>query len=120
MRPLRQARDIIRSMVSRYDQPEVMSKGRAAGWMFAVSSLFWPRLFILLFWIFFDELFQDAYDSWIVPVLGFFLLPWTTLAFAAMWGLSSDRVTGFEWIVVALALVIDVWTYAGIRRMWKS
>jgi hypothetical protein len=105
-------------MVSRYDRPEVMSNRRAAGWVLAVSSLFWPRLFLLLFWFFFDELLRDAYDTWIVPFLGFFLLPWTTLAYATMWGLSSDRVSGVEWIAVALALVVDVWTYAGIRRMW--
>jgi hypothetical protein len=71
-----------------------MSKGRAAGWVLAVSSLFWPRLFILLFWIFDDQLFSDAFDSWVVPFLGLFLLPWTTLAYATMWGLSSDRVSG--------------------------
>jgi hypothetical protein len=107
-------------MVSRYDRPETMSKGRAAGWVLAVSSLFWPRLFILLFWIFDDELPRRAFDSWVVPVLGFFLLPWTTLAYATMWGLGSDRVSGLEWLVVVIAFVIDLWTYAGIRRLWST
>jgi len=97
-----------------------MSKGRAAGWVLAVSSLFWPRLFILLFWIFDDQLFRDAFSSWIIPFLGFFLLPWTTLAYAAMWGLSSDRVSGVEWVAVGVALLLDVWTYAGIRRLWSG
>jgi hypothetical protein len=109
-----------RSMVSRYDRPSGMSKGQAVGWVFAVSSLFWPRLFILLFWVFFDEMFKDAYSTWIVPFLGFFLLPWTTLAYASMWGLSSDRVSGLEWVVVGIALILDVWTYAGIRRLWSG
>jgi hypothetical protein len=107
-------------MVSRYDRPSGMSKGRAAGWVLAVSSLFWPRLFILLFWIFDDQLFRDAFDSWVVPFLGLFLLPWTTLAYATMWGLSSDRVSGGEWVVVGFALLLDVWTYAGIRRLWSG
>jgi hypothetical protein len=105
-------------MVSRYDQPKPMSKGRAAGWVLAVSSLFWPRLFLLLFWLFDDELPHRAFDSWVVPVLGFFVLPWTTLAYATMWGLGSDRVSGLEWVAVAIALLIDVWTYASIRRFW--
>jgi len=107
-------------MVSRYDRPSGMSKGRAAGWVLAVSSLFWPRLFILLFWIFDYQLFSDAFDSWVVPFLGLFLRPWTTLAYATMWGLSSDRVSGAEWVVVAIALLLDVWTYAGIRRLWSG
>lgn len=114
------ARGTIRAMVSRYDRPEVMSKGRAAAWVLAVSSLFWPRLFIVLFWIFDDELPRRAFDTSIVPIIGFFVLPWTTLAYATMWGLNSDRVSGVEWLVVVIALVIDVWTYAGIRRMWTS
>jgi hypothetical protein len=97
-----------------------MSKGRAAGWVLAVSSLFWPRLFIVLFWIFDDQLFRRAFDAWIVPVLGWLLLPWTTLAYATMWGLNSDKVSGIEWLGVAIGLGLDVWTYMGIRRLWTS
>lgn len=46
-----------------------------------------------------------------MPLLGFFLLPWTTLAYAVMWS-SSDRVSGFEWFIVILAFVIDLGSYA--------
>ena len=56
-----------------------------------------------------------AFDSWIVPFLGFFLLPWTTLAYAVMWS-SSDKVSGFEWFIVALAFLIDLGSFAGGRR----
>jgi hypothetical protein len=107
-------------MVSRYDSPESMSMGRAVGWVLAAFSMFWPRLFIVLFWIFDDELPRRAFDSWVVPFLGFFLLPWTTIAYATMWGLGSDRVSGAEWIVVAIAFLLDVWTWAGLRRLWSS
>jgi hypothetical protein len=50
-----------------------------------------------------------------VPLLGFFLLPWTTLAYAVMWS-SSDRVYGFEWFIVALAFAIDLGSYSRGRR----
>jgi hypothetical protein len=50
-----------------------------------------------------------------VPLLGFFLLPWTTLAYAVMWA-SSDAVTGFEWFIVVLAFLIDVGAFAGGKR----
>jgi len=43
-----------------------------------------------------------------VPLLGFFLLPWTTLAYAVMWSASSNQVSGFEWFIVILAFVIDL------------
>jgi hypothetical protein len=107
-------------MVSRYDRSSGMSAGRAAGWVLAAFSMFWPRLFIVLFWIFDDQLLRRAFESWIVPFLGFFLLPWTTIAYASMWGVSSDRVSGLEWVAVAFAFLLDVWTYAGIRRLWSA
>ena len=47
-----------------------------------------------------------------MPFLGFFLLPWTTLAYAVMWS-SSNRVSGFEWFIVILAFAIDLGSYAG-------
>lgn len=67
-------------------------------------------------WIFTD-LLSRAFESWFVPFIGFFLLPWTTLAYAAMWS-SSNRVSGFEWFIVILAFAIDLGSYAreGRRR----
>jgi hypothetical protein len=50
-----------------------------------------------------------------VPFLGFFLLPWTTLAYAVMWS-SSDRVSGFEWFIVVLAFLADLASYASRNR----
>jgi hypothetical protein len=65
-------------------------------------------------WLFTD-LLSRAFDSWFVPFLGFFLLPWTTLAYAAMWA-SSNEVTGFEWFIVILAFAIDMSSYIGEGR----
>jgi hypothetical protein len=73
-----------------------------------------PR--VALFAIFlFSDLLSSAFDSWFVPFLGFFLLPWTTLAYAVTWS-SSDRVTGFEWLIVILAFAFDMGSYASRRR----
>jgi hypothetical protein len=63
----------------------------------------------------FSDLLSRAFDSWIVPLLGFFLLPWTTLAYAVMWS-SSDGVRGFEWLIVVLAFLIDVGAFTGGGR----
>jgi hypothetical protein len=55
-----------------------------------------------------------------VPFLGFFLLPWTTLAYAVMWS-SSNRVAGFEWFIVALAFLFDLGSLAkGSRRRRRA
>lgn len=74
-----------------------------------------PRLALFVLFLF-SDLLSRAFDSWILPFLGFFLLPWTTLAYAAMWGIGSDGVTGFEWFIVILAFVVDIGSYAGGRN----
>ena len=77
-------------------------------------ALISPRLALFFVWIFSDIL-SRAYDSWIVPLIGFFVLPWTTLAYAGMWSAGTNRVSGFEWFIVGLAFVVDVMSYVGSR-----
>jgi hypothetical protein len=60
----------------------------------------------------FSDLLSRAFESWLVPFLGFFLLPWTTLAYAVMWSTGSNGVAGFEWFIVILAFVFDLGSYA--------
>ena len=81
----------------------------------ALVALISPRLAIICVWLFSDILGR-AYDSWFLPVLGFFILPWTTLAYAVMWDVGSHRVSGFEWFVVVLAFLADLGSYASGQR----
>jgi hypothetical protein len=82
------------------------------GCLLALLALISPRLALVLLAIFSDVL-SRAYDSWLIPLLGFFLLPWTTLTYAAFWDWGSGRhVTGFEWFFVILAFVIDIGSFA--------
>lgn len=75
-------------------------------------ALISPRLALFAVWLFSDIL-SRSYDSWIVPLIGFFVLPWTTLAYAGMWSAGSNEVYGFEWFIVVLAFVVDLGSYAG-------
>ena len=83
--------------------------------LFALLALISPRLALIGVWLFSDIL-SRAFDSWLLPLIGFVLLPWTTLAFAVMWDVGSHEVTGFEWFVVALAFLADLSSYAGGQR----
>jgi hypothetical protein len=78
-----------------------------------------PRLALFAIFLF-SDLLSRAFDSWFVPFLGFFLLPWTTLAYALMWASSTNEVTGFEWFIVVLAFVIDLGSYANRGRMRRD
>ena len=77
-------------------------------------ALISPRLALVAMWLLSDIL-SRSFDSWLVPFIGFFLLPWTTLAYAWMWH-SHDRVRGFEWFIVGLAFLADLGSHAGSRR----
>ena len=72
-----------------------------------------PRLALFALWLF-TNLLSRAFDSWLVPLIGFFVLPWTTLAYAGMWS-SSHEVRGLEWFIVILAFLIDLGSYARSR-----
>ncbi len=72
--------------------------------LFALIS---PRLALFFVWLF-SNLLSRAYDEWIIPFLGFFLLPWTTLAYAIMWDVGTHGVHGIEWFFVALAFFLDL------------
>jgi len=78
-----------------------------------------PRLALFAIFLF-SDLLSRAFDSWFVPFLGFFLLPWTTLAYAVMWASSTNEVSGFEWFIVVLAFVFDLGSYANRGRMRRD
>jgi hypothetical protein len=82
--------------------------------LIALLALLSPRLAIVFVAIFSDML-SRAFDSWLLPLIGFFLLPWTTLAYAVMWDTGTRDVNGFEWFIVVLAFLADLASWAGGR-----
>jgi hypothetical protein len=78
-----------------------------------VLAVLSPRLALFALWLFSDVL-SKAFDSWFIPFLGFFLLPWTTLAYALLWW-GDHRVYGIEWFFVGLAFCIDLASWFGGR-----
>ena len=69
-------------------------------------ALFFPRLAIVLVVIFSDYLGR-AYDAMLWPILGFFFLPLTTLAYA--WAINENgSVSGLYLVGLVLAILIDL------------
>lgn len=72
----------------------------------ALLAYFAPRFAIVLVVLFSDYL-GTAYESLLVPFLGFFFAPLTTLAYA--WAIHSrGSVEGFALVVVVLAVLADL------------
>ena len=88
------------------------------GCLVALFALISPRLALFAIWVFSDMLGR-AFDSWLVPLLGFFLLPWTTLAYTVMWSAGTNKVSGFEWFIVVLGFFFDLASYGSSSRREK-
>ncbi|MEZ5077490.1 MAG: hypothetical protein R2725_08615 [Solirubrobacterales bacterium] len=88
------------------------------GCLVVLFALISPRLALFFVWIF-SDLLSRAFEAWYIPLLGFFLLPWTTLAYAVMWS-SSDRVYGFEWFIVAIFFLFDLASWANRDRFRQA
>jgi hypothetical protein len=80
------------------------------GCLVALGALISPRLAIFLVWLFDRSRMSAAFDSFWVPLLGFFFLPWTTLAWAVAYA-PIRGVTGFGWFLVIFAFFADIMTY---------
>jgi hypothetical protein len=74
--------------------------------LFAILTGFFPRLGLLIVWIFTNEVDQ-AYDTWILPLLGLIFLPLTTLVYALFYS-PVGGVDGIEWFWVVLAFLLDI------------
>ena len=79
--------------------------------LIALMAMAFPRVAIILVVIFSDYI-GTAYQTTIWPLLGFFFMPVTTLAYA--WAMhSSGSVAGLQLFVVIIAVLIDVGILGG-------
>ncbi len=77
----------------------------------AILVLFGPRLLGVLWWIARPVVWQAAFNgAWLWPVLGLIFLPWTTLMYVLV---SPGGITGFEWVLIGLAVLADIASYSG-------
>ncbi|MCC7537376.1 MAG: hypothetical protein IT379_14230 [Deltaproteobacteria bacterium] len=84
-----------------------------------LAALAFPRITLAVVWLTDAGWLAQAYGGrWIWPVLGFVFLPLTTLAYA--YGMVSmgrpDEMEPLAWLLVALALLIDLGALGGGGR----
>lgn len=85
------------------------------GCLIVLASALSPRFALFLLLLFTDRVPAAYDDSWIVGLLGFVFLPWTTLAWTLVWA-PTGGVSGLGWFIVALAFLVDLGTHAGAAR----
>jgi hypothetical protein len=69
-----------------------------------------PRFVILGMWLFGSRV-DLAFSTWVWPLLGLLLAPWTTMMYLLTWSVANG-VSGADWILVGIGVAIDVGTYA--------
>lgn len=87
--------------------------------LFILAILGMPRLALFLLWLFGGDYLSRAYDAIWWPLLGFFFLPTTTIAFAyAMNGMRPvGGVSDLGWLLVGVAVILDLGLFGG---SWQS
>ena len=76
-----------------------------------VLLLFGPRLATVVWYLIEPARFNMAFNTFLIPCLGFLFLPWTLLAYLAVW--TPVGVQGFGWVIVGLGVLADIATYTG-------
>ena len=78
--------------------------------LFMILAVIGPRAAAFVWWLADPVRWNLAFDSWVMPVLGFLFLPWLTLAYVLV---APGGVTGFDWVVLLLAFIVDIAMYSG-------
>ena len=79
--------------------------------LFLILLAFSPRLAAAFWWIFRPERWDNAFGSWIWPMLGILFLPWTTIMWVTV--APFGNVYGTDWLWLAMGFFFDLISYAG-------
>jgi hypothetical protein len=69
-----------------------------------------PRAIIVVWWILAPLQWSATFGTFLLPVLGFLFLPWTTVMYMLV---APGGVVGLDLLWLALALLADIASHAG-------
>ncbi len=81
--------------------------------LFAILVAGMPRLAFLMWWLFQPFRMNTTFDTFLWPLVGVIFAPWTTIMYVLVF---PAGITGFDWVWLALAAIIDIGTYGGNWR----
>ena len=81
--------------------------------LFVLFAAFAPRLLLIFLWIARPNLVGQAFETFLIPLLGFIFLPFTTLMWLLLWAGSGGDVSGFDWVWIGIAVFLDLGHWAG-------
>jgi len=78
--------------------------------LFTVMVLLGPRVGIVVWGLAQPARWELAFDTFVWPLLGFVLLPWTTLMYVAV---APTGLNGLDWLWIGIAVLTDIASYSG-------
>ena len=84
----------------------------------AALALMMPRLVLVLLWLLPTNYLSHAFGTWVWPLLGFFLLPTTTIAYAIAEN-EFNGAKGWGLVIVILGVALDLGLISGGRGIFR-
>jgi len=88
-----------------------MRSNNSSGCLTAFVSSF-SRIMLLFVWIARPAAMNAAFNTFILPCLGFMFLPFTTLMYVLLWT-PKVGIQGLDWLWLGLAVVLDIASIGG-------
>jgi hypothetical protein len=85
-----------------------------------LAVLLFPRLVLVLMWFFSNYLERAFHGALLLPVLGFFFLPVTTIVYA--WELNNAMPTAginLLWLLIAVIIDLGGLGHGARQRPWR-
>jgi hypothetical protein len=85
--------------------------------LLTIVVLMFPRVILFLMWLFTSYL-DRAYHGILIPLLGFFFLPITTIVYA--WMVNNNMpLDGFNLVILIVAVLLDAGSHGGGARYYR-
>jgi hypothetical protein len=75
-----------------------------------------PRAVIVAWWLLEPVQWNATFGTFLIPLIGFVLLPWTTLVYVFV---APGGLVGFDYLWLAVALVADLCSHAGTSAVGR-
>ena len=78
--------------------------------LFLSLLFFGPRMVIVLWGLIEPVRWSATFDTFVLPLLGFLFVPWTTLMYVLV---APNGVTGIDWLWIGVAVIVDLGAIGG-------
>lgn len=77
-----------------------------------------PRVMLILAWLFSERWDVVWSGSWLWPLLGIFLAPYTTIMYMLSW--SPAGIAGWDWMWIILGVMLDIMKWGQVVQNRQS